>query len=127
MDKPLSQQELNALRRRRIIRVDGTEEFIDRPVSSFSELEKRIGATSSDTVTLKHLGRPPVVMVVDDKGYETDPIVRGNTMELRPTRALKPVNEKATALYHANCRPGTTHQIVGDVFIGPDSDWAGYY
>ena len=41
-----------------------------------------------------------------------------------PAKPRKPINEKATALYHANCRPGTTHQIVGDVVIVPDEDYA---
>jgi hypothetical protein len=34
------------------------------------------------------------------------------------------VNEKATALYLANCRPGTKHRIVGDVVIVFDDDHA---
>jgi len=29
----------------------------------------------------------------------------------------KPVNSKATALYHANCSPGTIFQIHGNVVI----------
>jgi hypothetical protein len=35
----------------------------------------------------------------------------------------KPVNQKATALYHAVCRPGTLHQIHGDVVIVSDRDF----
>lgn len=34
-----------------------------------------------------------------------------------------PVNAKATELYHANCRPGTTHEIRGDVCIVLDEDF----
>jgi len=47
------------------------------------------------------------VMIVDDAGHQ---------------KGL-PVNAAATALYHARCLPGTTHQIVGDVVIVPDSDF----
>jgi hypothetical protein len=34
-----------------------------------------------------------------------------------------PVNLEATKLYHSVCIPGTTHQILGDVFVSPDSDF----
>jgi hypothetical protein len=36
----------------------------------------------------------------------------------------KPVNPKATALYHAICKPGTLHSIHGDVAIVHDGDFA---
>ncbi len=113
-----------ALRARRIIRVDGTEELLPGPIG-FSEISKAIGCTSTDTVNLRHLGYPLIVMVVDDQGYEVKPVTDGNTLNLVPVKALKPVNPKATALYLANCSPGTTHQIVGDVVIVPDDDFAG--
>jgi hypothetical protein len=32
----------------------------------------------------------------------------------------KPFNTKATALYHAICKPGTVHQIHGHVVIVND-------
>lgn len=57
-----------------------------------------------DTVNLRD-GR---VMMVDDLGH---------------SKGL-PVNEKATELYHGICKPGTTHQIVGDVAIVVDADLA---
>jgi len=34
------------------------------------------------------------------------------------------MSEKATALYHSVCLPGTTHQIVGDVAIAIDAEFA---
>lgn len=46
------------------------------------------------------------------------------SFELKCIRARKPVNAKATELYHAVCKPGTTHQIVGDVAIVNDEDFA---
>lgn len=88
-----------------IIRVDGTEETLSLPAASvFTRLERLLSASIFDTVNL-HDGR---VMLVDDNGHA----------------AGKPVNEKATALYHSVCRPGATHQIVGDVAIALDEDFA---
>lgn len=92
---------------RRILRVDGTEQTLASR-RSMSELEKIIGADGLDTVPLRHLGRPLQVMVVDDLGHP-----RG-----------RPINERATELYRANCRPGTTHVIRGDVAIVFDEDYA---
>jgi hypothetical protein len=94
--------------RRRIIRVDGTEEFVGEVCTS-RRICELIGAEQGlDSVNLRHLGRPYQVMLVDDTGMADG----------------KPVNAKATALYHANCRPGTTHPICGDVFICFDEDFA---
>jgi len=109
---------------RKIIYVDGTERELPAPVS-MRELAQLIGAEALDTVNLRHLGEPRHVMVVDDQGYETE-VIEHSPMhtELRPTRARKPLNVKATRLYHANCVPDTTHQIVGDVAIVPDDDYA---
>lgn len=67
-----------------------------------------IGADTLGTVALRHMGHPLHVMLIDDMGHPKH----------------LPVNEKATALYHANCRPGTTHPIRGDVFVCPDNDFA---
>ena len=47
-------------------------------------------------------------MVVDDDGY---------------SKGLLD-NLEATALYHKVCKPGTTHQIKGDVVIGRDEDFS---
>jgi|GEM_PF-840200 len=107
----------------RIIRCDGTEVRLDKS-PTMAEIHALIGARTLDTVSLRHLGYPLQVMVLDDSGYETETIVHSDGHhELRPTRALKPDNPKATALYHANCKPGTTHQIVGDVVVCFDQDF----
>lgn len=89
---------------RKIIRTDGTEEPIDGP-QSYSAIESMIGADTTDNVTLVDRIH---VMILDDNGIAKD----------------LPINEKATALYLERCRPGTTHQIRGDVVIVPDSDFA---
>lgn len=109
---------------RRIIRTDGTTEDLPaaKPMSSLRAL---IGADTIDTVSLKHMGHPLHVMLVDDAGYDTEEVKHSEGhFELRPVRARKPVNVEATRLYHLNCRPGTTHQIVGDVVVVPDDDFA---
>lgn len=108
---------------RKIIRVDGTEESLDGPVT-VTRIRELIGATSIDTVNLRHMGTPLHVMCVDDHGHVTQPVQEGVTLHLRSIGHRKPVNQKATELYWANCRPGTTHQIVGDVVIVPDEDFA---
>ncbi len=92
---------------RKLIRVDGTEEDLIGP-HALQDIKQMIGADALDTVQLRHLGHPVQVMLVDDSG-----MVDG-----------KPVNPKATELYHANCFPGTTHQIHGDVVVVPDGDFA---
>jgi hypothetical protein len=134
--------------RRFIIRTDGKVEPVAEPMTSFQAIEKAIGCTITDSVTLRY-GIAPVpgpesaghvrvalletfVMIVDDLGYETVTVDRGeqdtphgrvHVTENVAMRPRKPVNELATALYLANCRPGTTHKIVGDVYVAPDSDW----
>lgn len=110
-------------RGRYILRCDGTREEVPEPID-MTEVERRIGAEILDHVMLRHLGRPPMVMCVDDKGYEAHAVEHDGITEMVPTRALKPVNAEATRLYHANCLPGATHQIVGDVYICPDDDYA---
>ena len=109
---------------RRLIRTDGTVEDFDKPIP-FGEIAGRIGAAITDTVALHHLGHPLHVMVVDDLGYETKAIHHPDGLtEVVCTKPLKPVNTEATRLYHQNCIPGTTHQIVGDVLVVPDQDYA---
>ena len=63
---------------------------------------RMIGADCIDAVNLRD-GR---VMLLDDVGH---------------LRGLK-FNAGATELYHSVCRPGTTHEIVGDVAIYRDLD-----
>lgn len=92
---------------RKLIRADGTEEDLIGP-HALDDVRQMIGASTLDTVALRHLGQPLHVMLIDVNGYLRD----------------LPVNSKATELYHANCIPGTTHQIRGDVVIVPDGDYA---
>lgn len=78
-----------------IIRTDGAIEFVEMPQG---EIEAAIGADGLCTVNLRQGNR---IMICDDTGA-----VNG-----------RPVNAKATALYHSVCRPGTVWQIRGDVAI----------
>jgi hypothetical protein len=92
---------------RAILKADGTRQDLDSP-QTMAAIKRLINASSLDTVSLRHMGQPLHVMVVDDHGHD---------------RAL-PVNAEATRLYHLNCRPGTTHTIRGDVVVVPDADFA---
>jgi hypothetical protein len=69
-----------------------------------------LNVSCCDSVTLRFPsnGKDGIVMMVDDAG-----MVDG-----------KPVNSKATALYHSRCKPGTIHGIHGDVAIVNDEDFA---
>lgn len=88
-----------------VIRADGSEERHEVPrFGSFRRARAMIGGCPLDTVNLRD-GR---VMLVDDVGHLREP---------KP-----PVNEKATQLYHSVCKPGTTHQILGDVAIVVDAE-----
>jgi hypothetical protein len=117
-----------------VIRTDGSEEEHVLPAAEYWKwITSLIGAAVVDTVSIyRHKAacerfrmRMPV-MVIDDHGYDVEVVqhARAHVVEIenRPVRALKPVNPKATALYHAICRPGTTHEIVGDVAILDDED-----
>jgi len=92
---------------RKLIRADGSTMALPdgRPMEWLRTLIK---ADTLDTVNLRHLGQPAHVMLLDDAGH---------------AKGL-PVNAEATKLYLANCRPGTTHQIRGDVVVVPDMDFA---
>lgn len=88
---------------RKLIRADGTEETL-AGVVPLERVRRLVGAATLDVVLLadrKH------VMLVDDNGY---------------SKGL-PVNSAATRLYHQVCKPGTTHQILGDVVVVPDADY----
>lgn len=99
-----------------IIRTDGTEEKLELESPDLREL---IGAVDIEFVNL----RDGTVMVVDEMGYETKAIIHSpGHIELRPVKARKPYNKKATALYWKICIPGTTHRIVGDVVIFRDDE-----
>jgi hypothetical protein len=88
-----------------IIRVDGSATlYEERP--TLRQICAAIGCTVIDTVILDR--KKEVVMIVDDTG-----MIDG-----------KPVNAKATELYHAVCKPGTIWSIHGDVAIVNDEDFA---
>jgi hypothetical protein len=92
---------------RALIKADGTRRELTPPVS-IQSIRVLIGADTLDTVNLRHLGYPMHVMLVDDLGHK---------------KGL-PVNVEATKLYHANCYPGTKHQIRGDAVVVLDDDFA---
>lgn len=92
---------------RKLIRADGST--MDLPAGKSMEwLRNQIGADTLTTVTLRHMGNLMHVMLLDDVGH---------------AKGL-PFNAMATELYHQNCKPGTTHPILGDVVICPDEDFA---
>ena len=111
-----------------IIRTDGRREHHDVGKNIAIEWSRRMsGADALDSVNLRD-GR---VMMLDDHGYEVETVDMGiegdpprRRFVQRCVRALKPVNQKATELYWSVCKPGTTHQIVGDVAIVVDEDLA---
>lgn len=84
---------------------DTAETTLEKP--TMAKIQKLIGAEAVDTVNLREPYKG-YVMIVDDLGQKKD----------------LPTNKVATALYHANCRPGTTHKIRGDVAIVWDEDFA---
>ena len=111
-----------------LIKTDGTEEL--RPFPSppgFQRIETMVAALGFDTLdfstlTKDHWGRAKLLMVVNDKGWETDLVQHGpGRFELVPTTANFPVNDKATDLYRA-IAPTSEHQIVGDVAVLNDDD-----
>lgn len=94
---------------RKLITAGGTETELIGP-HSLQDIRALIGTDTLDVVSLRHMGNPLHIMLVDDNGHGR----------------YSPINNKATRLYHANCITGTTHQIAGDVVIAPASDYAGF-
>ena len=93
----------------KVARVTGIVEVnLGKP--TISAVSAAIGANGLDTVNLRDAqGRiTGVVMMVDDTGF-----IDG-----------KPANPTATAIYHAQCVPGTTHPICGDAAFVNDMDFA---
>jgi hypothetical protein len=110
-----------------IVRTDGRRE--QHEVHGGDRVCAQIGALiGADTVDVVNL-RDGRVMLVDDNGYDTvdvevpPPPGYGFAIERQCVRGRKAVNPTATALYHAVCVPGTTHQIVGDVAVVRDEDF----
>jgi hypothetical protein len=93
-----------------VIRADGTEESYnsdDHGRPTIERIEKLIGANYLDTVNLRRI-HPNLMMMVDDNYANSG----------------RPVNAKATKLYHSICKPGTTWEICGDVALVNDEDYA---
>jgi hypothetical protein len=89
----------------KILYADGREAFHEE-TPRLARIQQLIGAETIDTVTLDR--RTAQIMVVDDTG-----MVDG-----------RPVNARATELYHAVCKPGTVWAIHGDVALVNDRDFA---
>jgi hypothetical protein len=82
---------------------------------------EQIGCESIDAVNLRN-GK---IMAVDDNGWECEMVQLGpGHFAMKPLWPRKPINAEATKIYHTVCRPGTTHQIAGDVAICRDKDFA---
>lgn len=112
-------------RTRRIIYPAGNVSILEKPADmSTLRALMAIGNTGLDTVNLRHMAHPLMVMVIPDKGWETKEVTVDDTTTLEPVRAILPVNPIATLLYHANCIPGTTHAIAGPAAIVADEDFA---
>jgi hypothetical protein len=105
-----------------VIRTNGSREQHVLSGPLFQSIYKLIGCDTVDVVNLRD-GR---VMLVDDDGYEPGPLIEHapGRFAMTPGPARKPVNPEATKLYHSVCVPGTTHEIVGDVAIARDEDFA---
>jgi hypothetical protein len=111
---------------RTLLRTDGTREEFAGPLT-MTQIDTLIGAQITDTVTLRDM-QPLHVMIVDDQAWETLPVIDDSIpglrhIDLKCVRPLRPINPEATKLYLRQCIPGTTHQIAGDVYICPDSDF----
>jgi hypothetical protein len=108
-----------------VIRADGTESVVPmlKGTPPTEQAALLIGADMLDFVRIGLLEGTDLVMAVDDNGWEYE-VVQHNEQhfEHRAIKARKPINQRATELYHEICKPGTTHQIVGDVAIMHDGD-----
>ena len=96
------------MKQRHLIHADGFLQLISKGLS-LNEIKQLIGADALDLVKLHEQGAPLRVMFVDDDGH---------------AKGL-PVNHRATAMYHANCRPGSDHVIRGAVVIVFENEFGG--
>jgi hypothetical protein len=81
-----------------VIRTDGTEEIV-KGKPKILAMRSMIRAESLDFVRIGKLIPNDLTMAVDDLGWETETIDHGDgRIELKPVRARKPINAKATAL-----------------------------
>jgi hypothetical protein len=107
-----------------VIRVDGTEETIKQK-PTLGSIGRALRFDTFDFVRIGKADGSDLIMAIDDNGYVTQTIERSpRSFEIIPVRPRKPPNPKATALYHSICKPGTDHQIVGDVAIMHDNEFA---
>jgi len=90
---------------RRLILPDGSITDFAYPLTC-ARIASLLKADTLDTFRLRDAGDH--VAMVDDAGHQ---------------KGL-PINSKATEMYLATCRPGTTHVIRGPVFVCPDMDFA---
>lgn len=90
--------------KRQVIKATGAAAEILVPIT-IPEAEKAIGALFIDTFNLRDSGGH--VMLIDREAKK---------------KGL-PVNEVATGLFWAHCRPGSKHTIRGDVVIVPNNDY----
>jgi hypothetical protein len=84
----------------RIIHTDGHETLI--PDGDWDAVHKELGTDILDHFTCTNGD----LVMVDDLGH-------GKRL---------PINKKASELYWARCKPGTTHPIVGPVAVIPAKD-----
>jgi hypothetical protein len=108
-----------------VLRADGSMEVVKMKERReyLNQIRELIKADTLDFVCIGRVYKSDLVMAVDDFGWVTEIVEHGSdTFELKPISPRKPINAEATRLYLQICRPGTTHQIAGDVAIMHDSD-----
>lgn len=88
----------------KVLRANGTEESLTS-IPTRDEIRALLDATSLDTVSLNRIEGGPYTLYVDDLGQ---------------SKGLLP-NRAATELYHTQCKPGTTWQILGDAVLVRDA------
>lgn len=108
-----------------VVRADGSEAVV-RTKPTLPALREAIGAETLEFVRIGKLDGTDLVMAIDDRGYDSEMVeVAPGHFKLNPVKANKPPNAKASNFYWWICRPGTTHQIVGDVALFHDDDFGG--
>ncbi len=90
---------------KRLIRADGSHVDLSE-TPSLDQVMSLIGTQSLGLVQLRFGELAGHVMYVDDLGVQKD----------------LPVNAEGTRLYHKQCHPGVTWQILGDVVVIPGDD-----
>jgi len=98
---------------------------IIKPLPPYREPETAKGYLDFVRVGRAEHGTPneDIVMAVDDNGYTSELRSTPYGVELVTGIPRRPVNQKATELYHRICVPGTTHKILGPVILVHDNAW----